>query len=361
MSREGRPVLILAGGTGGHIFPGIAVARELEARGVPVAWLGSSHGLENTLVPQAGIALERIAVSGLRGKGVAALLAAPFTLVRAMWQAWRAVRRVSPRAALALGGFAAGPGGIAAWLARVPLVVHEQNRVPGFTNRVLARFARRVLAGFPDAFPLDPRVEPVGNPVRHEIASVPPPSRRTGDPSAPLRVLVLGGSQGARALNRAVPAALARLGGVPVEIRHQCGRTLFDDARAAYAAHAPAARVEAFIEDMAGAYAWADLAICRAGALTLAELCAAGVPSLLVPFPAAVDDHQARNADYLASNGAAIVVRESDALAAELARQLVALAGDHARLRAMAESAHRLARPDATARIADAVLAEARA
>ncbi|HET7844480.1 MAG TPA: undecaprenyldiphospho-muramoylpentapeptide beta-N-acetylglucosaminyltransferase, partial [Xanthomonadales bacterium] len=283
------PVLIMAGGTGGHIFPGIAVAKALVARGIEVLWLGSTGGLESTIVPAAGLPFEGVEIAGLRGKGWGARLAGPWRLMRAIFAARRIVARAKPRSALALGGFASGPGGVACRLAGVPLLVHEQNRVPGMTNRVLARFARRVLVGFPDAF--GQRAEHVGNPVRAEIAAVPPPAQRFAREAGPVRVLVLGGSQGARALNRAVPAALATLATeTPLVVRHQTGKRLHAEAQADYAKTSLDARVEPFIEDMAGAYAWADIVVCRAGALTLAELCAAGVGSVLVPYPHAVDD-----------------------------------------------------------------------
>ncbi|HET9483443.1 MAG TPA: undecaprenyldiphospho-muramoylpentapeptide beta-N-acetylglucosaminyltransferase [Xanthomonadales bacterium] len=354
------PVLIMAGGTGGHIFPGIAVARELTGRGVPVVWLGSARGLENELVPRAGLPLERITVSGIRGKGPRALLAAPFQVARAVAQALAVVRRLKPRAALAFGGFASGPGGIAAWLARRPLLVHEQNRVPGLTNRVLARFARRVLAGFPDAFAHG--AEATGNPVRAEIAALPPPAQRMAQRSGALRVLVLGGSQGARALNRALPTVLRALpAGIAVQVRHQSGRAMHDETVAGYAGLEDRARAEAFIDDMASAYADADLVVCRAGALTIAELCAAGVASVLVPFPAAVDDHQTRNADYLVEHEAAIRIRDDAELVPNLSATLARLLRDRGKLLAMATAARALARPDAAARIADACLAEARA
>ena len=351
------PVLILAGGTGGHIFPGIAVAQALQARGVPVAWLGSRHGLENRLVPAAGIPLHTIVVSGLRGKGAVGWLLAPLRLLRAVWSALRLVRAQAPRSVVAFGGFAAGPGGVAAWLLRVPLLVHEQNRVPGVTNRVLAHFARRVLAGFPDAFG-EERGEWVGNPVRREIAALAMPALRFGERSDAPRLLVLGGSQGARALNAALPAALASLG-LEVQVRHQCGERLRADAEAAYAAAGVAAHVEAFIDDMAAAYGWADLVVCRAGALTLAELAAAGCGSLLVPFPHAVDDHQTRNAEFFVQRHAAELLPEGADLAARLAARLGALLADRAALLSMAEAAHQLHSEDAADVVARACLEEA--
>jgi UDP-N-acetylglucosamine--N-acetylmuramyl-(pentapeptide) pyrophosphoryl-undecaprenol N-acetylglucosamine transferase len=350
-----RPVMILAGGTGGHIFPGLAVAAALRARGVPVSWLGADGGMETRLVPQQGIAIDTIAVKGLRGKGAMALLGAPLRVLQAIRAASRVMRARQPLAVISFGGYAAGPGGIAAKLHGVPLIVHEQNRAPGMTNRVLARFARSVLTGFPQTFKgIDEDV--VGNPVRESIAALPMPAQRFAARNGALRLLVLGGSQGARALNDAVPRALATLNG-SVQVRHQCGEKLRGDAERAYVRAGVAATVEPFIADMAAAYANADLVVCRAGALTLAELCAAGVGSVLVPFPQAVDDHQTRNAEYLVERGAALLLPQGDALAEELRVILAALAADPARRRAMAEAARALARPDAAERVADAVLA----
>jgi len=355
---NGAPVLVMAGGTGGHIFPGLAVAAALRARGVPVAWLGSQRGLENRLVPGAGVELVTIAVAGLRGKGVLALLLAPLALLRALLQALAVLRRLRPRCAISFGGYAAGPGGLAAWLLRCPLLVHEQNRIPGVTNRVLAKLSRRVLGGFPDALP---KAEWVGNPVRAAIAGLPPPAQRLAERAGPLRLLVLGGSQGARALNAGVPAALATLAGrVAIEVRHQCGERLADAARTAYAGTAITVSLEPFIEHMDEAYGWADLVVCRAGALTVAELAAAGVASLLVPFPHAVDDHQTRNAEWLVEAGAAELLPEGPGLVAALAERVGALAADRGALSRMAQAARALARADAAERVADACLAEAR-
>lgn len=349
-----RPVMIMAGGTGGHIFPGLAVAEVLERRGVPVVWLGAAGALETRLVPQRGIRLLELPVRGVRGKGWGTRLRAPWMLLRAVCAAWRALRREQPRSVLALGGYAAGPGGLAAFMRRVPLVVHEQNALPGVTNRVLARRARRVLSGFPDALP---RAERVGNPVRASIAALPPPAQRFAGRVAPARLLVLGGSQGARALNLALPGTLAQL---PMdqrpEVWHQCGAQGMEAARGAYAEAGVVARIEPFIEDMAHAYAWADLAVCRAGALTLAELAAAGLGALLVPYPYAVDDHQTRNARFLVQAGAARLLPEQALDAATLARVLSELLSDRARLLDMAEAARGEARTDAAERIADICL-----
>lgn len=356
------PVAILAGGTGGHIFPGLAVARTLRDRGVPVIWLGARGRMETRLVPAQGFALETIDISAVRGQGVLNTLFAPLRVARAVWQARAVLRRHRPRAVISFGGFAAGPAGLAARLAGLPLLVHEQNRVPGLTNRVLARLARRVLQGFPDSFAAALRPATVGNPVRPEIASLPPPVVRFAAHDAPARLLVLGGSQGARALNEGVPRVLATFDPASrPQVRHQCGEQMVERATQAYAQAGIDARLEPFIADMAEAYAWADLVVCRAGALTLAELCAAGVGSVLVPFPRAADDHQTRNAEFLVSHGAAVVVAEGDGFETRLAEALRLRLSDPALRLRMAEAARLQARPDAADRVVDAVLAEAAA
>ena len=348
-------VLILAGGTGGHIFPGLAVAQALRARGAEVTWLGADGGMETRLVPQHDIAIDTIAVKGLRGKGIATLLGAPVRVLRAIRAAAKVVEQRRPGAVISFGGYAAGPGGIAAKLAGVPLVVQEQNRAPGVTHRVLARVPKRVLTGFPQTFKHTIE-EPVGNPVRSEISAVPAPAIRFNRADGSLRLLVLGGSQGARALNLAVPRALHALNDPNITIRHQCGEKLRADAEQAYVDAGLVASVEPFIADMAAAYGWADLVVCRAGALTLAELCAAGVGSVLVPFPQAVDDHQTRNAEYLVERGAAVLLPQDDALADRLQVVLGELRADPVKRIAMAEAARTLARPDAASRVADIVL-----
>lgn len=347
------PVMILAGGTGGHIFPGLAVAHALRARGVPVTWLGASGGMEMRLVPPHGIEIDTIAVAGLRGKGIATLLLAPLRVLNAIRAARRILQRRKPRAVISFGGYAAGPGGIAAKLGGVPLIVHEQNRAPGMTNRVLAKFSRRVLTGFPGSFANE---EVVGNPVRAEISNIASPADRLSDRAGALRLLVLGGSQGARALNHAVPTALAALHGVAFDVRHQCGEKLRDEAQRAYVEADVTASVEPFIADMAAAYAWADLVICRAGALTLAEVCATGIGSVLVPFPQAVDDHQTKNAQFLVERGAAVLLTQDEQLAERLCDVLSDLAAAPEKRMAMAAAARTLAMPNAAERVADIVL-----
>lgn len=317
-----RRALIMAGGTGGHVIPALSLAIALRDAGVEVEWLGSPRGIENRLVPQADITLHHIAVSGLRGKGAAGWLLAPFRLLRALQQAIGVIRRVDPQLVVGLGGFASGPGGLAAWLLRRPLVIHEQNAVAGLTNRVLSRLARRTYVAFPQAF--DGKAILVGNPVRPEIAALGEHPRRPDEMQGrALRLLVVGGSLGAQSLNERLPEALAML---PErrrpEVYHQAGRDKDDTARAAYRAQDVRAHVAAFIDDMAAAYAWADLVICRAGALTVAELAAAAKAALFVPFPHAVDDHQTANAAALVEQGAASLLPQDEMTAARLAEML---------------------------------------
>lgn len=354
--------MIMAGGTGGHVFPALAVAGELRAVR-EVVWLGTERGIEARLVPAAGYPTEWIEVEGLRGKGIGRWLAAPLRLLRAVAQARRVLRRRRPGVVLGLGGFASGPGGIAAWLAGTPLVIHEQNAVAGMTNRWLARFASRIAEGFPGSFPTRQGALYVGNPVRPEISALPPPRQRFEARSGPLKLFVFGGSQGASALNRLLPAAVALM---PASRRplvlHQTGAKERESTEAAYRAASVQADVRAFVDDMAAAYAEADLVVSRAGALTVAELAAAGVGAILVPFPAAVDDHQTRNAEWLGRISAAQVVSEAGLTAPELANRLATLLGTgRTRLLAMAEAARSQARPDAARRMAElCLLAEAR-
>lgn len=348
------PVLIMAGGTGGHIFPGLAVADCLREQGVPVVWLGAVGGMETRVVPAHDLILYTITVSGLRGKGRLARLLAPLMLARALAASLALLLRIRPRSVLSMGGYVAGPGGIAAWLLRRPLLVHEQNRVAGFTNRKLAAHAKRVLAGFADALP---QAEWVGNPVRRSIASISAPADRLANHAGRPRLLILGGSLGARALNLALPQALAQ---IPLadrpQVLHQCGSRGVEEAREAYARAGVDADVVPFIDDMAGSYGWADLAVCRAGALTLAELTAAGLGALLVPFPHAVDDHQTRNAQVLVDAGAAELIQERDLDMAKLGQRLMSLLNDRAGLIRMADAARALAKPDAAQDIARACL-----
>jgi UDP-N-acetylglucosamine--N-acetylmuramyl-(pentapeptide) pyrophosphoryl-undecaprenol N-acetylglucosamine transferase len=357
---SGRPILIMAGGTGGHVYPALAVAQSLQARSRDVVWLGTERGLEARVVPAAGIDIEWISIRGLRRKGMLAQLLAPLQIVWALLQSLAVILRRRPAAVLGMGGFVSGPGGVAAWLTRRPLVIHEQNAAAGMTNRLLARLARVVLQAFPGSFNSSVAAETVGNPVRDDITAVPPPHERYAGRQGRLRVLVLGGSQGALSLNRMVPAALAKLGeDVRPEVRHQCGERTIDIARAAYDENGVEVELVPFIEDMADAYAWADLVICRAGALTIAELCAVGVPALLVPYPAAVDDHQTANAQPMANAGAALVIPDSKLSAEYLADTLRTWLQSRAELAERAARARALACPDALRRITEVCLEQA--
>ncbi len=347
--RHGARIMILAGGTGGHIFPGLAVARVLRDAGASVVWLGTPHGLENRVVPAAGIELERVGIRGLRGRGAAGWLAAPFRVLRAVIQASRILRRVRPECVLSMGGYAAGPGGVAARLAGTPIVIHEQNAVAGWTNRLLRPLARIVCAGFPGAL-TGARV--TGNPVRAEIEALPAPAQRYCARTGPLRMLIVGGSQGASVFNQVVPEALARLSAEHrPEVRHQAGRQL-QSAIENYNQADVAAHVTEFVDDMAEAWAWADFAICRAGALTVAELAAAGVPAILVPLPSAVDDHQTANARYLTDAAAGWLMPQPEFTPESLAERIDELRRDA--LVPIAERARQRAVPDAAFRVAGA-------
>lgn len=353
MSTGEQGVLILAGGTGGHIFPGLAVAEQLRRSGVNVRWLGARGAMECDRVPPAGIPLDVVDIAGLRGKGLKRWLLLPWALLRAVLQAFRALGEHRPACAVSFGGYAAGPGGLAARLRGIPLMVHEQNRIPGMTNRVLARFARKVLQAFPGTWPEALRPETCGNPVREDVAELEDPGRRMSGREGPLRLLVTGGSQGAQALNRTLPGALARLAGrVEVSVRHQSGRGSQQETAAAYRAAGVDAEVSEFIEDMAGAYGWADLIVCRAGALTVSEVAAAGLAAVLVPYPHAVDDHQTKNAEFLVEAGAGVLMPESGLDEKSLADTLASLMSSRQKLQAMASRGRHASVPDSAERVA---------
>lgn len=354
-SQQNGIVLIMAGGTGGHVFPALATAEVLQQQGMKIEWLGTARGIESDLVPKAGIKLTCIRVAGLRGKGKLSLLLAPFKLVVALWQAFVAIRKINPVCVLGMGGFASGPGGLAAWLLRRPLVIHEQNAVAGMTNKYLAKFASRVLTAFPNA--LGEKGEQVGNPLRGDIIDSPLPEQRMQGRSGKLRLLVLGGSLGAQALNETVPAALALLPeGERPEVWHQAGKRNLAAAEQAYQTHQQNERVVAFIDDMAAAYQWADVVLCRAGALTVSEVACAGVAAIFVPYPHAVDDHQTANARFLEKNDAAVIVPQSQLTAQRLAELLTTEFSDRARLLQRAQNARAVAQNDAAQRVASRCL-----
>lgn len=352
------PILITAGGTGGHVYPGLAVARALQEQNIPVVWMGTPKGLEARVIPEAGIDMVYLSVNGLRGKGALTLLAAPFQLTKALYQSLRIMNKVKPSAVLGMGGFVAGPGGLVASLMGRPLAIHEQNAIPGLTNKLLKKFSKKVLEGFPGTFLDTPQAIGIGNPVRQDIAGLEHPVVRLGDRWGRVNVLIFGGSLGALALNEVVPMAL---GGIPLDkrpnVRHQAGKNKDQDTSRRYEKMGVDAVITPFIEDMAEAYEWADLVICRSGALTVAELAAAGLASILVPYPHAVDDHQTANAKFLSDSGAAILMPQDDMTELTLSELLVELCADRNKLIEMSIKARDLAKPQATNEVA-AICAE---
>ena len=347
--------MILAGGTGGHVFPALAVANWLREHGHEVSWMGTQGGMEAEVVPAAGFKMHWLTVSGLRGKGWRAKLTAPWMLSRALWQARKHLQRQRPNVVLGLGGFVAGPGGIMARWLKIPLVIHEQNRVAGTTNRWLSRLASRVLEAFPETFADRDKPCWTGNPLRPEIEKL---GGKTREISQPLRLLVVGGSQGAKILNETVPVALADFHH-RIEVWHQTGKIMQAEVNAQYCRAGLQARVEAFIDDMAAAYDWADLVICRAGAMTISELAAAGLAAVLVPYPHAIDDHQTRNAEYLAWRGAARLLPQPELTPLRLRQEVKDLIQQPEKLMSMGRAARQAARLDATETVARICLEEA--
>jgi UDP-N-acetylglucosamine--N-acetylmuramyl-(pentapeptide) pyrophosphoryl-undecaprenol N-acetylglucosamine transferase len=346
-----KSILIVAGGTGGHIYPALAVADYLRAHGVVTSWLGSRTGLETRIVPASGYPLFLMMISGLRGQGLMRCLFAPIQLSGAILQALITVIRTRPAIVLAMGGFVSGPGGVAAWLCRRPLIIHEQNAKPGLTNKLLSYLSTRILQAFPDSFPAEKKAVTTGNPVRSSIAQLPEPRKRLAARTG-FRLLIIGGSRGAHMLNVCVPDALVAVDASALEIWHQTGPDDLIATRACYEARGISAQVVPYIDNMADAYAWADLVICRSGAITVAEIAAAGIGAILVPYPYAVDDHQTANAEFLTRAGAAILLPEGEK-AVERMRSLVQeLSRDRTRIERMAVCAREMAIPDATSRVA---------
>jgi len=351
------PILITAGGTGGHVYPGLAVARVLKEQNIPVIWMGTPKGLEARVIPESGIDMVYLSVNGLRGKGFTTLLVAPFQLAKALIQSVIIMIKVKPAAVLGMGGFVAGPGGLIASLMGKPLLIHEQNAIPGLTNKLLSTFSKKILEGFSGTFPISKskqkKIIGIGNPVRKDIATIDMPINRLGDRWGRIHVLVFGGSLGAQILNEIVPIALEDM---PLDkrpiVRHQAGKNKDQITSDTYKKLGVNAEVTPFIEDMAEAYEWADLVICRSGALTVAELAAAGVASIMVPYLHAVDDHQTANAKYLSETGAAVLIPQGDLSSESLATILMDLCGDRNKLIEMAIKARRLAKPEATEEVA---------
>lgn len=349
-NEQTKTLMVMAGGTGGHVYPAIAVADHLKGLGWHIVWLCTQGGMENRLIENKGYDKAMITMQGVRGKGLLGWVLLPVKLAKAFSQSIKALKQHRPNVVLGMGGFAAFPGGLMAKMLGKPLVIHEQNSVAGLTNKVLAKFATRVLAAFPAAF--GDKAMLVGNPVREEITALATPERRFLNRTGPLRLLVVGGSLGAQALNKVIPQALAQL---PVESRpqvvHQAGVKHIEVLKSNYEKAGVAVDARAFIEDMAGMYAWADFVICRSGALTVAEVSALGLGALMVPFPFAVDDHQTTNAAYLAEAGAAIVLQQNALSVDELVNIIGKL--DREQCLAMAKRARALGKPEATAKVAE--------
>ena len=347
-------IVIMAGGTGGHVFPALAVAQELQQRGWQVSWLGTQKGLESRVVPANHIEIDWLAVEGIRGKGLLSKFSAVFKLLQACLQARQILQQRRPQVVLGMGGFVAGPGGLMAKWLNIPLVIHEQNRIPGTTNRWLVKLAaRRVLEAFPDSFPKSVQALATGNPLRQAFSQLPDKTEWQANSGRNLRVLVLGGSQGAKVLNDNVPAALT---GLSVDIKHQTGSAMQAEVAANYQNLNQAAETLAFIEDMATAYQWADLIICRAGAMTVSEVAACSLPAIFVPLQNAIDDHQTANARYLSEAGAAIVLPQSELTAANLRKAIQTVMNSLPQMRSAAKSQAKL---NATQAVADICVLEA--
>ena len=349
--KKNKRLMVMAGGTGGHVFPGLAVAKQLQEQGWEIRWLGTADRMEADLVPKHGIEIDFIKVKGLRGQGVKRLLAAPFQIINAVMQARAHMKRWQPDAVLGMGGYVSGPGGIAAWMSGIPVVLHEQNAVAGLTNQWLSKIAKKVFQAFPGAFP---NAEVVGNPVREDVTQLDAPVTRMQERQGPIRILVMGGSQGARILNQTLPEVMAKLG-EDYCIRHQAGKGSAEEVNAAYQANGVAnAEVTEFIDDVAQAYAWADLLVCRSGALTVSEVSAAGVGAIFVPFMHK-DRQQALNADHLVDCGAAKMIEQPDLTVEALTQQIQQL--DRQVLLTMAEQARSAAKLNADKVVAQAIVA----
>jgi len=351
--------LIMAGGTGGHIFPGLAIARELQNKGWTTNWLGSIGGMESQIIGDTDIQLNLISISGLRGNGLLGWLIAPFVLLKAIWQAIKIIRQVKPDVVIGFGGFASGPGGVAAYMLRRPLFIHEQNAVAGLTNKTLAKLARRVFLAFPNAMPAGKKLQVIGNPIRREIAEIHRCNELDQRGKMKINLLVIGGSRGARVFNESLPPILSPLiKSRKISLRHQSGKGNIEATLNKYAENdiqnSNDLKVDEFINNMNDAYRWADLVICRAGALTVSEIAAVGIAAIFVPFPYAVDDHQTKNALWLVEQNAAILIAEADLKKEQSQQQIISLVGNSQKLTEMATQAKKVAYLDATKLLTDA-------
>ncbi len=347
----GKRIMIMAGGTGGHVFPALAVAEHLRGEGWDVSWLGTEKGLEAKVVPEKGFEIDWMSVAGIRGKGVFSKLKSVFLLFKACWQAFGYLRKRRPDVVLGMGGFVAGPGGLMAKMLGIPLVIHEQNRVVGTTNRLLARMASRVLEAFPGSFPEKNGAVCTGNPLRRAFCELETKEQAGGKP---LRVLIVGGSQGAQVLNQTVPEAVARLDGILV--RHQTGAAMQQEVESTYKKLGVDAQVSAFIDDMKAAYLWADMVICRSGAMTVSEVAACGIPAIFIPFPFAIDNHQLANARYLADDNGALILEQTELTSETLMAAITQILD---RREDMARASKEKARLDATVSVAGICIEEA--
>ena len=360
------PIVIMAGGTGGHIFPAMAVAKILEKNNCPVTWIGAPNSMESRLVPQHDVAIRYVDIQGLRGKGIATKLLFPLRLIKAIYQAKKIIAEIKPAAVLGMGGFVTGPGGIAAWMSGKPLLVHEQNAVAGMTNTYLAKLAKHVYEAFPKSFKNCDKAIEVGNPIRAEIKQLHSQEKEKFSAANPLRLLIIGGSLGALVLNEIVPQSIANLytkHGLSEEnivIRHQAGKATYRKAIDAYAAADVQAELSEFIDDMSAAYSWADIIICRAGALTVSEVSAAGLPAIFVPFPLAVDDHQRKNAEVLVKKNAAKIILQNELTPDNLANAIFELINSDNKLAVMSKNAKASVKLEAADIIAEQCLSYAR-
>ncbi|MGZ8164542.1 MAG: undecaprenyldiphospho-muramoylpentapeptide beta-N-acetylglucosaminyltransferase [Methylobacter sp.] len=348
----GKRIVIMAGGTGGHVFPALAVAQSLTEKGWQVSWLGTHNGLESRVIPEQGIEIDWLSVAGMRGKGLAAKLRAVFMLAKSCLQASRILRRRKPDVVLGMGGFVAGPGGLMAKLLGIPLIIHEQNRIPGTTNRLLARIANRILEAFPGSFKKSVNAKCTGNPLRKQFLNLSSGASRQAGPD--IRILIVGGSQGAQILNEIVPEAVAELKNV--QIKHQTGVAMCEQVKSRYKALSINAEVNAFIEDMVSAYQWADMVICRAGAMTVSEIAAIGIPAIFIPLPHAIDNHQVANARYLTDAGAGVCLLQKELNSKILAQEINRV---FKQLDVMGKAAKQCARLDATEVVAGYCIDEA--
>ena len=347
---KNKRLLVMAGGTGGHVFPGLAVAKKLQQQGWEIRWLGTADRMEADLVPKHGIEIDFIKVKGLRGQGIKRLIGAPFQIINAIMQARKHIKAWQPDAVLGMGGYVSGPGGIAAWLSGIPVVLHEQNAVAGLTNQWLSKIARKVFQAFPGAFPT---ADVVGNPVREDVTLLAEPEQRLAERTGPIRILVMGGSQGARILNQTLPQVMANLGDDYV-IRHQAGKGNAEEVTQAYQANNVVnAEATEFIDDVADAYDWADLLVCRSGALTVSEVSAAGVGAIFIPFMHK-DRQQALNADHLVECGAAKMIEQPQLTVQALTEEIQGL--DRPTLLKMAQQARGAAKLEADKTVADAII-----